>query len=265
MTDSETALSEDPALAALVALHDGLAHLGPALESATLAALDRVRGRLPERPRVVDLGCGTGASTLLLAEALPAATVTGIDLFPPFVETLDARAAARGLRDRVAGRVGDMADLPDLDGAVDLLWSEGAAYQLTFAGALAAWRPLLAPGGVMVLSECSWLVETPPPEAAAHWAAAYPAMGTVATNVDRAQAAGFDVLFTDVLPAEGWTESYYGPLAARIAEIGAAGPVDDAMAAAIAETEREIALYRRCGDSYGYVFYGLAAHHRDGA
>ena len=61
----------DPMMEALFALHEGLPRQGPGLDSATHAALDRVARALPPRPRVLDLGCGSGAATLVLAEALP--------------------------------------------------------------------------------------------------------------------------------------------------------------------------------------------------
>ena len=48
--------------------------------------------------KIADMGCGTGASTLLLAEHLNA-TITAIDLFPEFFEVLNSRIS----RDKVKG------------------------------------------------------------------------------------------------------------------------------------------------------------------
>lgn len=252
----------DPMMEALFSLHQGLPRQGPGLASATRAALDRVAHALPPRPRVLDLGCGSGSATLILAEALPGAQVTGIDIHPAFLDQLSEAIGAQGLAGRVEAHAGDMADISVFDGTIDLIWSEGAAYLLTFAGALTTWRPALRAGGIIVLSECSWLVDQPPPKVAAFWNDAYPAMGAVAENIDRAHAAGFDVLFTDPLPAAGWTEAYYAPLRRRIAELRATLRVDAAMSAIIQETEREMALFDSYGDSYGYVFYGLRKRER---
>jgi len=252
-----TDITEEAALDALFRLHEGLPRQGPGTDGVTRAMLDRLRPYLSPAPRVADMGCGSGASTLALAEALPEATIVGIDIHPAFVESLTAEAERRGLSGRVSGRVGDMGALPDPDAAYDLIWAEGSAYLLTFEGALAAWRPLLPAGGVMALSEISWLTDAPSAEAIRYWKSVYPPIGGIVENRARAAAAGFDVLFAEPLPQVAWTEGYYAPLEARIDALRRQGGLTEAMEAAIAETDQEIALYRAHGREYGYVFYGL--------
>ena len=140
-------------------------------------------------------------------------------------------------------------------GSVDLLWSEGALYVLGFEQGLRLWRPLLAPGGCLVASECSWLCADPPAEAAAFFRAGYPGMAGIAENLERARAAGFSVIDHFTLPRAAWWDEFYTPLQERMAQL--APEADPALAAMIDETRREIALYRLHGDSYGYVFYLL--------
>jgi serine/threonine-protein kinase HipA len=106
-----------------------------------------------------------------------------------------------------------------------------------------------------VASECSWLADARPPEAVRFWAAAYPTMGGVAENVAAAVAAGYEALDTWVLPAPAWWDDYYTPLLDRIARLRSAAGED--LRAAIAAAEAEIDLYRRHGDTFGYVFYLL--------
>ena len=101
------------------------------------------------------------------------------------------------------------------------------------------------------------LVRERPPEAAAFWREAYPSMGTIASNSEVARGAGYDVLDTFVLPASAWWDEYYRPIQARIESLRERARDDADLTAAIAETEREIALYARHGSSYGYVFYLL--------
>jgi len=50
-----------------------------------------------------------------------------------------------------------MANLDWESGTIDLLWSEGAAYNITFEGTLDAWRPLMAVNGIAVISEMNYL------------------------------------------------------------------------------------------------------------
>jgi serine/threonine-protein kinase HipA len=55
------------------------------------------------------------------------------------------------------------------------------------------------------------------------------------------------------LPSAVWWDEYYTPLEERMARL--APDADPDLAAAIVETRREIDLFRRFGDAYGYVFY----------
>ncbi|HET7327668.1 MAG TPA: methyltransferase domain-containing protein [Nocardioidaceae bacterium] len=57
--------------------------------------------RLQRGTEVADVGCGHGASTILMAQAFPASTFTGFDYHPESIETARTRAAAAGVADRV--------------------------------------------------------------------------------------------------------------------------------------------------------------------
>lgn len=239
---------------ALVVLHGACHRQGPGDDAITARVLSRLPD-LPPSPRIADLGCGTGASAFVLAETLDDPVVC-VDFMPQFIAILNERAKTRGLDHLIRSIVGDMAEFRHPEGPLDLLWSEGAAYNLTFAGALKAWRPMLKAGGLAVISELSWF-GTPSDEAAAFWAEAYPQLSDEATNVRAAQANGFEVLFIERLPAEAWRHGYYAPLANRAdeLEIGAS----ETLSSVIDETRREIALFDRWGGSYGYTFYALKA------
>jgi len=104
----------------LVELHEGLERLGPGDDESTLRAL-RLCADLPPQPQVLDVGCGTGAQTLALAQHT-AGQVTATDLMPTFLNTLEARLADRGLQDRVTTQVADMSALPFADGTFDVIW-----------------------------------------------------------------------------------------------------------------------------------------------
>jgi SAM-dependent methyltransferase len=238
---------------ALFLLHRDLPREGPGSDACTAEALRRLPG-LPSDPVVIDLGCGPGRSSLVLAETLEV-KVIAVDRHGPFLDQLARTAAERGLSHLIEPRQADMS-APDLPpGLVDLIWSEGSAYVLGFAEALRAWRPLLKPGGLMAVSECTWLVDDPPKEARAFWESAYPTMGTVAINRRRAEDAGLEVLGTFPLPSSAWWDEYYTPLLDRAAALW---PTADAnLLKLLDETEREADLYWRHGESYGYVFYLL--------
>jgi 2-polyprenyl-3-methyl-5-hydroxy-6-metoxy-1,4-benzoquinol methylase len=70
-----------------------------------LPALDGVEALLREGARVADIGCGLGASTVLMAEAYPASTFTGSDYHDRSIELARKNAADRGLSHRVSFEV----------------------------------------------------------------------------------------------------------------------------------------------------------------
>lgn len=237
----------------LITLHAGLPRLGPGNDAATRSALAACVG-LPTEPDILDVGCGAGASSLVLAEAT-AGCITAIDYAPSFVVELRARARARGLDKRIRPLVADMRALPFRSAEFDLIWSEGAIYIMGFDSGLTHWRTLLRPGGWLVVSELSWLTDNPTAALRAYWHEGYPAMRSVADNLAAARARGWQPVKPVELPADAWTVDYYGPLQARLPAFRTAH-ADDPEAQAVADmTEKEIALMTDAAGICGYVFY----------
>ncbi len=236
-------------------IHSGLPREGPGNRESTGRALE-LAGPLPDRPAVLDIGCGPGMQTMHLAEMLPNARITAVDFHPPFVEEVNRRAAERGVADRVSAEVGDMRDLRFESGGFDLLWCEGAAYIMGVGEALRAWKPLLRPGGRLALTEAVWLRADPPERVRRCWAE-YPAMGDIESNRALVAACGYELLGDFVLPQVVWDE-YYEPIERRL-EILAPRYAGDAVAeAVIAEAREEIAVCHQYGDCYGYLFLVMA-------
>ena len=210
------------------------------------------------RTRALDVGCGTGLHTRVLAQGSPARFVA-VDNHPPFVEELNRQARALGLADRLEARVGDMRQLDFPPGSFDLVWSEGAIYVMGFEEGLREWRPLLAPGGHVAVTEVCWMRPDPPPECAAFWAQEYPAIRNVADRLAAIDACGYETVGHFALPPSSWWNDYYRPLEANLSafreihhgEADAQGLAD--------QVAREIDVWRRYSDSYGYEFFVMRA------
>jgi SAM-dependent methyltransferase len=245
VTDHDTG-----AYSAFFELHHGLPRQGPGSDATTRHLLS-LAGPIPDRPRVLDLGCGPGRSALLLA-AEAGAEVTAVDLHEPFLDELRAASEARGLSHLIRPVNGDMGELPYPDGSFDLVWAEGSAYSIGFDTALRDWRRLLAPGGALVLTECVWTTDAPSEDARAYWESAY-RLRTAEENARAAMAAGYTVIGVYAQPDSDWDE-YYVPLAAHA---DAADPAAPGMADAIAATRAELAMRREHGGEYGYAGFVL--------
>lgn len=237
----------------LIDLHLGNDRQGPGEETETRRALE-LTGIDPKRTlRVADVGCGTGASTLVLARRLNA-RVTAIDAAPAFIERLRVRAADAGVADRVNAQVGRMEALPFTEHELDLIWSESAIYNMGFAEGLRAWRPFLRPGGVLAVSELTWTTARRPAGVERHWGVEYPGITTASANLRKLEDEGYRPLGMFFLPTSSWT-NYYDSLRAALPAFLERHPRNDA-AQAIAQAEQtEMRLHRDFGAWYGYAFY----------
>jgi SAM-dependent methyltransferase len=199
----------------LEALHRPNARQGPGSEAATKTAMDLAGLGSSSRLRVADLGCGTGAAALTLARWTDC-HITAVDFLAGFIDELDRRAADAGLGGRIRGAVGDIAAPPFAEEELDVIWSEGAIYNLGFQAGLDAWRPLLRPGGILAVSDLTWLSADRPKELTRHWQREYAEVDTAGVKIARLEAAGYDLLGYFLLPPECWLDHYYLPLQARL-------------------------------------------------
>jgi predicted N-acetyltransferase YhbS/SAM-dependent methyltransferase len=242
---------QDVPIEAFFALHHNLPRQGPGSDATTRHLL-ALAGPTPAHPRVLDIGCGPGRASLLLAHEAQA-EVTAVDLHQPFLDELARAAAARGLGHAIHTSRVSMADLPFPDGSFDLIWAEGSAYNIGFDTALHIWRRLLAPGGTLVLTECEWTTDSPSVQARAFWDGHY-RLRTRDRNAAAARAAGYTVIAMHQLPDDDWFDEYYTPLAKRADEADPAAP---GMRDALAATRQEIAMRREHGADYQYTGYVL--------
>jgi SAM-dependent methyltransferase len=228
------------------ALHSDLPREGVGSDATTRTLLD-LTAPLPSSPRALDVGCGPGRASLVLAAA--GARVTAVDLHEPFLHRTRAAAQGAGLAGRVAVERASMTALPHPDDAFDLLWCEGAAYLMGVDRALLEWRRLLRPGGALVLTDAVWTTAAPSEEARRFWAQ-YPDMRDEAALAAAARSAGWEVPATHLLPDADWTDEYHGPLAAAI---DVWPDPDPDTAVVLAEARREVDVRQAHRDEFGYL------------
>jgi SAM-dependent methyltransferase len=122
------------------------------LVSAWLPALDGVVEKLERGATVADIGCGHGASTILMAQAFPNSRFFGFDNHAPSMEHASRAAADAGVADRIRFAVADAGNFPgegyDLLTYFDCLHDLGDP-----VGAMRHAREVIAPGGTAMVVE----------------------------------------------------------------------------------------------------------------
>ena len=208
-----------------------------------MKALSLVPG-LPARPKVLDVGCGPGRQTLILARET-GGEITAVDNHQPYLDELLTRAEKQGFDERIATECCSMDDMRFDDVSFDLVWGEGSIYIMGFQKGLISWRRFLRRDGSMAVTELSWLVDSPPEEVKSFFEEAYPAMQTVARNTEMIRESGYSLIDSFTLPESAWWDGYYGPMEKRISELREKHSPEPAILEVLDGEQKEIDLYRR--------------------
>ncbi|GAB1374095.1 class I SAM-dependent methyltransferase [Bacteroidales bacterium] len=226
---------------------------GPGSPEATIKALSFI-DNLNDNSKIADLGCGTGGQTMVLAQNAPG-TITAIDLFPKFIEIFNKNAGKLSLQKRVKGITGSMDELPFDTGELDLIWSEGAIYNIGFKKGLSYWKQFLKPGGYLAVTEACWFTPERPDEINKFWVEAYPEIDTIPVKIAQIQEAGYVPVASFILPETCWTDNYFLPQRSAQAEFLKRYPDNKRAEELVANERREVYLYDKYKEFYGYVFF----------
>lgn len=236
----------------LIDLHRDGKRQGPGGDDETRLSITLSGLRGAQGLKIADIGCGTGAATLVLARELDA-EITAVDFLPEFLEQLDAAAAQQHLGARIQTCAASMDALPFAAQSFDAIWSEGAIYNMGFADGVRAWRRFLKPGGILAVSELTWLTHDRPDELHEHWMQEYPEVDTASAKLAILEQEGFSPIGYFTLGQHCWLDNYYRPMQARFSDFLARHDHAEAAKAVVAAEAHEIGLYER---NAAYVSYG---------
>lgn len=232
---------------------ENLPRQGPGCAASTLQALALARG-LPPRPEVLDIGCGCGAQTLLLARKLRT-RVTAVDNHRPVLDRLAAAAREDGLE--IGVRELSMFDLPFEAESFDLLWAEGSLFIIGLEKGLREFRALVRPGGIFAFSEMCWFRDDPPQEIRDYFARTYPDLRGEGEVRDLAKEAGWELVGDFRLPESAWWDDYYDPMLRRLRALQERDAAVPEALELYGSLELEAEMFRKYSGSYGYSFFVL--------
>ncbi len=225
---------------------------GPGSPEATLKALSFIPA-LDEKARIADIGCGTGGQTMILAQNTNG-NIVGVDLFETFIDKFNENVEKFHLQNRVKGEIGNMENLPFQEDAFDLIWSEGAIYNIGFERGLIEWRKFLKNGGYLAVTEASWFTNERPKEIEEFWRV-YPEIDTISNKIAQMQNAGYIPEAVFILPENCWTEHFYTPLEKTQAAFLQKYSGNETAENLIEYMRLEVKMYEKYKEFYGYVFY----------
>jgi len=246
-------MTEEKFMRIFFEIHTDIPREGPGDAASTKRAFSMLHG-LPENPLVLDIGCGPGMQTLALSD-LTTGRIVAVDNHQPFLDRLNEAALHKGVSDRTRTVNADMASLDFDRGTFDLIWAEGSAYIMGFETAVCQWRLFLKQSGYLAVTEIAWIKPDPPGEVKRFFAEEYPAMLDIESNLKIILTANYHVVGHFLLPESAWWLHYYAPLEERVKNLRSVHKDDPEALSVIELHEKEIDIYRKYSDWYGYVFY----------
>jgi len=175
-----------------------------------------------DRPRILDIGCGSGVPTMELAR-LGQGEVIGIDIDQTALDKLARKIRDAVLSNRVQAVSLSVLDMVFPDESFDIIWSEGSIFAIGFKRGIQEWRRFLKPNGFMVIHD---------------------EKGNVEEKLEQISECGYRLLGYFILNEETWWTEYFAPLEKMIAESQADYTDDPHALEELAQAQRELEMFK---------------------
>ena len=224
-----------------------LKRLAPGSDESTLKVLDLIDINKDSEMDVLEVGCGVGADTLVLADYFKNSTIEAIDLFPHYLNVLNEEIKDRGLESRVFSYEMDMNDLDFANEEIDLLFSHASVEIMGFKKALNRWKRVIRSDGYLVCSDLCW-IKRPSKESADFWKNNYDGIDTIENKISQIEKLGFEYVNHFVLDKSEFG-SYYSQLESNLDKLKSDKSAKDF----IENLKKEIRISKN--DDYSYVYF----------
>ena len=148
-----------------------------------------------------------------------------------------------------------MDNLPFENAEFDVIWSEGAIYNIGFEKGVVDWNRYLKAGGLLIVSEITWTAASRPAEVQKYWEGEYPEIDVASAKISVLEKNGYSPIGYFVLPEHCWLDNYYRPMQDGFEEFLSRHGDSEEAHAIIAAEKQEIRLYEKYGAYYSYGMY----------
>ena len=185
-----------------------------------------------EKPRILDIGCGSGVPTIELAR-LSYGQIIGLDINQSLLDKLNKKIE-EGLTNRVKTVKCSMFEINFPDESFDIIWAEGSISRIGFEKGLKEWRRLLKPKGFLVVHD---------------------EIKNITKKLKLIPGCGYNLLGYFPLPEDAWWIEYYGPLEKRIQELSMKYIEHPEILRVLDKKREEIEMIKKNPRNYGSVFF----------
>lgn len=186
-----------------------------------------------EKPRILDIGCGSGVPTVELAR-LSNGEIIGIDINQSLLDKLNRKIEEEGFSNRVKTMNCSLFEIDFPDESFDIIWAEGSISIIGFEKALKEWNRLLKTNGFLVVHD---------------------EIKNTSDKLEKMPSCGYKLMKYFSLPEDAWWTEYYGPLETRIKELRIKYKDDPEALKILEKYQNEIDMVKRDPKDYGSAFY----------
>ncbi|SDA72784.1 class I SAM-dependent methyltransferase [Methanobrevibacter millerae] len=231
-----------------------LDRLAPGSDESTLNVLNLIDIDKDLKMDILEVGCGTGSDTLILADYFRNSTVEAIDLFPHYLKVLNQKIDEKNLGSRVYAYEMDMNDLDFANEEIDLLFCHAGVEIMGFKKALNRWRRVIKPDGFLIVSDLTW-ISSPSRESTDFWKSNYEEIDTIENKITQLEKLGFEYINHYVLDKSEFAE-YYSQLNANLDKIKSDKSAKDF----IKQLKKEVNVSKN--EDFSYVYYIMRKSNR---
>ena len=186
-----------------------------------------------EKPRILDVGCGSGVPTMELAR-LSNGEIIGVDVNQRLLDVLAGKIKKAGVSGRVKAVQCSISDMDFPAESFDIIWSEGSIYVVGFKRGLEEWQRFLRPNGFLVVHD---------------------EQGNVTDKLKHISSCGYRLIGYFMLDADTWCVEYFAHLETLVCETRAKCADDPKVLEALRDAQWEIDMFKKNPEANSSVFF----------